>query len=768
MNKLTGRSEKQFQLILIILLSISSFLVICYVYWFGQTRYFTIDEYQYGCMAHLVSQGKLPYVDFYEHHPPFSHFLHSLILKLNNGNFQEKALLLRKISFSYLVLLSVSLFFYFYHATKRYSYALLGTIVPLSVGFGLLSSIDYRADCFGAVFLTISILCIDANKQLKSRSLAALSGILFGIAIFMSQKFVYYGGIALIILFINDMNVRYLRKEHSPCHLPYPKTLIIGLVSVVGIMLIICACFGLLPKMIQLTFFDAIKHEQVYPAIHFSSYLHNYLNQTKISTLVLVFLAVYFLIDQRDQLWSVVCFSTIISVFLIKAQYPYNFVFPCFILGICSLRGMFCLSQKLSLNKKIFLSSIFCLGMLFVIYDQVIFTYGKSNNTHQLKLLDKLEKISSDNDRFIDNSGGALFLEPATYFFQNGLAQMEIYKKYFSEQIVSDYRNSGARFMIYDARQNNLPEHVREYLKNHYLHMDGDLYVYGLKLETNPKETSNCEFEVINPGEYYFFDNMDIHVAASQDNVDTNKLATPILEIPDRCQTEKIYAEYRELAFPSEFTVELMVKVNENPYNAPILKRGEWSIIHWDAEFEQMQGMGFQVHLPETNSYIECAEITLLDSWYHVVWTISGNTLSFYVNGILKKISYVPPKDVESFVKNFEAFKILEAEKGHVFNGTTENIRIYPYPMPRQKIFERFNILRGKYGIVESNEIGNFYRKVSVNGKPLEGNVCRLEKGIYRLSILPSRLHGYISCVAPQFFSEKIERGKRHAMYFEY
>ena len=51
---------------------------------------------------------------------------------------------------------------------------------------------------------------------------------------------------------------------------------------------------------------------------------------------------------------------------------------------------------------------------------------------------------------------------------------------------------------------------------------------------------------------------MDIHVAASQNNADANKLATPILEIPDRCQTEKIYAEYRELAFPSELTVELM------------------------------------------------------------------------------------------------------------------------------------------------------------------------------------------------------------------
>jgi len=174
------------------------------------------------------------------------------------------------------------------------------------------------------------------------------------------------------------------------------------------------------------------------------------------------------------------------------------------------------------------------------------------------------------------------------------------------------------------------------------------------------------------------------------------------------------------------------------------------------------------VHLPETNYYIECSAITSLDSWHHVVWTISGTTLSFYVNGILKKISYVPPNDVESLAGNSGVFKIMEEEQGHSFNGTTENIRIYPYSMPRQTIFERFNIVRKKYDITESSETGNFYRKVAINGKPLENNVCKLEKGIYQLSISPSRLHGYISCVAPQFFSEEINRGKRHAMYFEY
>jgi hypothetical protein len=48
-----------------------------FAYDFGQRRFFTIDEYQYGHATWLVSQGQRPYLDFYEHHFPLSYVLHA-------------------------------------------------------------------------------------------------------------------------------------------------------------------------------------------------------------------------------------------------------------------------------------------------------------------------------------------------------------------------------------------------------------------------------------------------------------------------------------------------------------------------------------------------------------------------------------------------------------------------------------------------------------------------------------------------------------------
>ena len=61
------------------------------VYDFGQHRFFTIDEYQYGHATWLVAQGERPYLDFYEHHFPLSYALHAPIIS-DEAGFVARAL----------------------------------------------------------------------------------------------------------------------------------------------------------------------------------------------------------------------------------------------------------------------------------------------------------------------------------------------------------------------------------------------------------------------------------------------------------------------------------------------------------------------------------------------------------------------------------------------------------------------------------------------------------------------------------------------------
>ena len=82
--------------------------VLVRAYGFTQERFFTVDEWQFGHATWLVSQGRMPYRDFYEHHFPLSYVLHAPLLP-EEGRFAERALGMRRIPFAYLVATSAAL-----------------------------------------------------------------------------------------------------------------------------------------------------------------------------------------------------------------------------------------------------------------------------------------------------------------------------------------------------------------------------------------------------------------------------------------------------------------------------------------------------------------------------------------------------------------------------------------------------------------------------------------------------------------------------------
>ncbi len=55
-----------------LILAVAAVASLYSVYEFGQDRFFTVDEYQFGHATWLVSEGEKPYLDFYEHHFPLS------------------------------------------------------------------------------------------------------------------------------------------------------------------------------------------------------------------------------------------------------------------------------------------------------------------------------------------------------------------------------------------------------------------------------------------------------------------------------------------------------------------------------------------------------------------------------------------------------------------------------------------------------------------------------------------------------------------------
>ena len=149
-------------------------------------------------------------------------------------------------------------------------------------------------------------------------------------------------------------------------------------------------------------------------------------------------------------------------------------------------------------------SSAYLLPLL-VLPDQIDFVSHTSSNALQLELLNKIQQYSSESDEVIDNAGGGLFRNHASYWFHHGEFHRELYRKQFRTKLLREYRASRARFWIKDFRSKRLPARAREYLERHYVRMDGDLHVLGFRIPAYSPERSVLEIDVVSEAEYFLF-----------------------------------------------------------------------------------------------------------------------------------------------------------------------------------------------------------------------------------------------------------------------
>jgi len=477
---------------------------LCLVYGFSQQRFFTIDEYQYGHATWLVSQGERPYLDFYEHHFPLSYVLHAPLVA-EAGSFVERALQLRTIAFGYLFALAATLLVSTWWVTRNPFPAALSACLPLAFGFGLMSSIDYRADNFAACLFVICLALLEANRARPRRSLALAAGLCFAAAMFMTQKMVFLGGGAVVVLLVIDLGSKWLaRGERTPC-IGRPAAFVSAAVAFAAIVLAVGAALGILGSAFETTILHALEHEAYYPRVHFWRYAAPFFAETRFTTIpILVFAAAYGVLE-RDPFWWAALGVAVLGGALMQTQYPYNFVYPGFLLLICAIRGFAALVERIRPPAGLgaALWSLLYLLPLGILPDQLDFVANTSNNRYQLALLKKVEDYSSAADAVIDGSGGALFRRHGSYYWYHGSAHRRMFRSYFETELVRDYRDSRALFWIHDLRQRKLPKSVIQYFSDHYVHVDGDLYALGFETAVANPDAAEREIELIRSGDYF-------------------------------------------------------------------------------------------------------------------------------------------------------------------------------------------------------------------------------------------------------------------------
>ncbi len=155
----------------------------------ARTRTFDPDEFQHAHSAFLISQGQLPYLDYFEHHPPLLHFVMAPIMarlhpERNEANAFETLFVLRVLGWSIALLGAIAHFL----LARR----LLGTLGASLASLFLWStlivfekSMEIRPDTGAFALLQIALLLLVPQAS-RGRLLGAFS--LLGVALLLTQK----------------------------------------------------------------------------------------------------------------------------------------------------------------------------------------------------------------------------------------------------------------------------------------------------------------------------------------------------------------------------------------------------------------------------------------------------------------------------------------------------------------------------------------------------------------------------------------------------
>lgn len=470
----------------------------------GQTRYFTIDEYQYAHATWLVSQGHVPYVDFYEHHFPLSYVLHAPLVA-EEGGFPERALRLRTVVFGWMLLLALGAGCVTARVTGNALTGPLAASVPFAIGFGLMSSVEYRADSLAAFTWLGCVLALEANRRKRSAAVAALAGLSATLAVFMTQKMLVLAGGSLLALLLFD---RWRGREGRVDDTPFVARPLVFCVAALlsGLVLLgVAAALGMLGPGWERTILQAFAHEEYYPGVDVGRWFTPYLIETWPTALALLVFAIVGFSHTTGALWRIPLAVSLIFGLLIRGQYPYNYVAPVLVSGLLAVRGFALLAERVPLGRFAILRPLLYTAPLLLLPQQLAFTDGRTGNAHQLHVLRKIERFTEPGDVVIDGAGGAMFRDHASYYWYHGDAHRRMFADYFAGPLVEDYRRSRAPFWIRDFRLWKLPKSVQEYFLSHYVSADGALHALGFATPPSDEEPVEVTIDVISPGLYHVY-----------------------------------------------------------------------------------------------------------------------------------------------------------------------------------------------------------------------------------------------------------------------
>jgi hypothetical protein len=468
---------------------------------------FSIDEFQYAHAAWLVSHGKLPYRDFFEFHFPLPYLGYSFFINDSPGSIAR----LRLVMLAFFALTSFAL--YRINRREGLALALTGPIVAATTMPFAFFATEIRPDAvaFGLFLSALSLL----YPAPASRGRAAAAGVLWGLALFATQKAIIYSAPLGAVIVLNAFIARAPRVW--PRLLASWVPLALGAAGVGLAILLYFAVTHSGALWFHQTLIWAYYHEQHYPGFSWTVYGVPALESATVLFGLGLLGAARALFELRrsparsadpDLALLLVLGSALFSFGFARAPFPYALLPGLGMLCAFVPRGLAVILagiRRIPAADPLRLALFtLCLLGLALLGPRTGFAEAEKklvpNNGYQYETLATLARLTKVSDPVYDNSGGFVARPHVGFRFYTSALDRQVEATQLPVSVPHAIHEVGCTALLMDARFRGLPPLLIRYLTQHFQPYSADVWLWGQRFSPS---ASASTFDAVRDADYF-------------------------------------------------------------------------------------------------------------------------------------------------------------------------------------------------------------------------------------------------------------------------
>ncbi len=501
---------------------------------------YSVDEFQYAHGAWLISQGKVIYRDFFEHHFPLIHQLMAVafvVLDDDPGNL----IFLRVLMLPFLVVTVLAV--WQLNAAPCGRFALATAVVVLMVPTYSVMATQVRPDPIACAFFA-GALAVHTWRRADRRWRGFLSGLLFAAACWTTLKVAYYGLVfpaALVVDLVHN------RRARSPYLLSHPGAFLAGGMAVAVPAAVYLTWTGSWGAWFEWCIRWSFVHQWHYPG-HF--WLRNF-TPLFAQSFWLFPLAVVGLVGSvrglarsegaaghPDLLLVGSLVTTLASFVWQSAAYLYSLIPFTVILSIFAGRGVVVAVRFFrSLGGRAAAAGAFAtvlLGALLAVEvqraDVALRKLLVTDNAAQHALLTRVHELTRPEEPVYHIAGGQITRPSVHFFYFFEAVVRKLKHDVFAAEVPRAMLETGCVAYMPTDRFGRLPEPLRRFLVTNYQPYDRELWFWGWRYRVPPEGELAGNFFAVRDGRYFIWP-LQALGRGQELAVDGRPLEAPILEL---------------------------------------------------------------------------------------------------------------------------------------------------------------------------------------------------------------------------------------------